>query len=154
MMNKYIVFFLLFLCGCTVLPEKYKYTPEQIAIPVSPTWEKYDVEVVWHPISSKKLSDFFCSSLFVAKNEITKCKKGKYIEGFTIPARYSIDHKCHIYCEKPKKYGDFNKFMVLGHELLHCIYGFWHGNWPIASEDEKKEKLQQFQKILNSLVKE
>lgn len=36
---------------------------------------------------------------------------------------------CVIYAKRPSSSSDNDKFVTLGHELMHCVEGNWHNQW-------------------------
>lgn len=45
-------------------------------------------------------------------------------EGFSI--WYPEDKECVVYSKKPRSMNDSDRFVTLGHELLHCTDGSFH----------------------------
>lgn len=46
-------------------------------------------------------------------------------DGYTVLRRRGSESSCEIYVAKPIGLGTRTQ-TLLGHELLHCIYGAWH----------------------------
>lgn len=70
--------------------------------------------------------------LFESKSEMHKTLldlgyKGLRYSNEGITLVYKQSDKCEIFAVKPKELND-KGVTVLGHELLHCIYGEYHSN--------------------------
>lgn len=37
--------------------------------------------------------------------------------------------ECTIYAKRPTSEKDYQRFVTLGHELMHCAEGNWHNQW-------------------------
>jgi hypothetical protein len=45
-------------------------------------------------------------------------------------SRWSAERKrCEIYAPSPRNERDLQRFVTLGHELMHCFEGKWHDRW-------------------------
>ena len=45
-------------------------------------------------------------------------------------SRWSADRRrCEIYAPAPRNERDRERFVTLGHELMHCFEGNWHDRW-------------------------
>ena len=67
-------------------------------------------------------------NLYSNKTEMTRALNKKFPRLYTNPegvaAWDTVTNKCEIYVVEPKKPFDISTW---GHELLHCVYGSWHG---------------------------
>ena len=45
---------------------------------------------------------------------------------------------CSIYAPAPRSETDKERFVTLGHELMHCFDGNWHDRWGRMNPDEKQ----------------
>lgn len=48
---------------------------------------------------------------------------------------------CHIWSKKPESNKDLDRFVTLGHEVMHCFEGNWHDKYGRYNEDWKRPKL-------------
>jgi hypothetical protein len=67
-------------------------------------------------------------NIYDNKNDMVRSLKKKFPRLYTLPEGVAIwdttTNKCEIHVVEPKKAFDINTW---GHELLHCVYGSWHG---------------------------
>jgi hypothetical protein len=67
-------------------------------------------------------------NVYSSKSELVRKLKKEYPGLYTVPEGMAVwdtvTNKCEIHVVEPKKLFDINTW---GHELLHCVYGSWHG---------------------------
>ena len=145
-----LVFFLcLFFCGCAgagqkcqgswvLVQQQQKWqAPEWMSrhplnfLPVKPECHKNQVQVQVHWIDPLVFSQKLGRKILELEPQNRKIKnvllRQIWIRGLTVGPDLSPDHRCHIFAPRPEKYGDWSKMAILGHELLHCLWGAWHG---------------------------
>lgn len=129
MRGKLISLVLLSLVGCS---SPNKYTSIEVldfpAYPIKADREQVNIKVEW--VSQERLeaivSDGFkLSGQHKAVIEKIEEQADRGFLGYTdIPTK--DDPTCYIYALQPQKASDHEKIYTLGHELLHCLAGYYH----------------------------
>lgn len=84
--------------------------------PVIKTMERYSIDLK--------------VNLFDTKSEMHRAIRARGVQGFMFSNDgaaliHTSSNKCEIFAIRPTSLND-NETLVLGHELLHCIYGEYH----------------------------
>lgn len=120
---------ILLLSGCAVNPGAHAWVHHQNGLGnsspgygpwVQPQYELDEVTIRWIRTSDQDWSDF-------ARNT------GLMANGMAIPDPSS--RSCIILANPPKRDGDA-AMHILGHEVVHCFMGLWHGPWYLGDVDD------------------
>lgn len=82
-------------------------------IPFTPTREFTDVRVITHPYKTRKEVVEACAAIGIAVS-------------VSEPGCARMQKACEIWFVLPSHSEDQERLALLGHELLHCLYGRYH----------------------------
>ncbi len=108
-------------CGNTAKQTTAELVAQIMATPVQPEYQADVVEVHYHPVPMARIVEFYrqTTGLPFAGPELTGA----------MAVADPITHRCDIWAAQPTHYMD-ERTVALGHEILHCFIGRYHGPFP------------------------
>ncbi len=87
-----------------------------------------DVAIVWNRVDDPQVA---CEGL-AGRREFFK------IMGCSKWREASNRRECVIYAPEPRDERDKERFVTLGHEVMHCFEGNWHDRWGRMNEPKSR----------------